>query len=422
MPAAPATPVDGEYAAPPLGRQESTTTTAAEGETTTTAPADGSTTTAPADGSTTTAPADGATTTTTAPADESDPAAEAANTIIIPDRPDPEGEPVGCTQVGPVGFEGGALSKSQAQLGGQTGSEWVVAVNVKGSERSRANELINACNAQQPTCPTKQMAIVLDGEVISAPQVNEPNLADQEFVISGGEGGFPEGSAKDLALKLRYGALPVEFTRSAERQVSPTLGEDSLQAGLLAGAIGLIAVALYLIVYYRALGVVVVLGLGVWSALMYGTICWLSASRGLTLSLSGVVGIVVSLGTTVDSYVVHFERLKDEVRLGKSVRASTEKGFQKAFKTILTADLASLMGAALLWYLTVGAVRGFAFFLGLSVVLDLLVAYCFDRPMVALLARSRFFTEHRVFGVARGLGRSSDDGARQTKTTAGAAS
>jgi preprotein translocase subunit SecD len=269
------------------------------------------------------------------------------------------------------------------------------------------------------------MGMVLDGEVISAPTVQGPNLADKDFQITGGgTGGFSESQAKDLALKLRYGALPVEFTRSAERQVSPTLGEDSLQAGILAGLIGLLAVAIYLIVYYRALGVVVILGLGVWSALMYGTVCWLSASRGLTLSLSGVVGIVVSLGTTVDSYVVHFERLKDEVRLGKSVRASTEKGFQMAFRTILTADLASLMGAALLWYLTVGAVRGFAFFLGLSVVLDLLVAYCFDRPMVALLARSRFFTEHPIFGVARGLGRSSDDGggAQTPKAKAGAAS
>ncbi|HEU5150348.1 MAG TPA: protein translocase subunit SecD [Iamia sp.] len=406
-----ATPVDGEYAAAPLARQEDTTTTAAEGETTTTA-AGGETTTTAAEGETTTTVAEGDTT-TTAPA--ADPAAEAANTIIIPFRADPDEEPISCTQVGPTGFEGGDLSKSQAELGGQTGSQWVVSIAIKGGSRSKANELINSCASPGAACPTGQMAIVLDNEVISAPQVNGPNLADQDFQI---EGQFSEGDAKDLALKLRYGALPVEFVRSAERQVSPTLGEDSLQAGLLAGVIGLVAVALYLIVYYRALGVVVVLGLGVWSALMYGTICWLSTTRGLTLSLSGVVGIVVSLGTTVDSYVVHFERLKDEVRLGKSVRASTEKGFQKAFKTILTADLASLMGAALLWYLTVGAVRGFAFFLGLSVVLDLLVAYCFDRPMVALLARSRFFTEHPIFGVARGLGRSGDGSATPRPTEA----
>lgn len=416
-PAAPAAPVDGEYAAAPLGRQESTTTTttAPEGETTTTV-AEGETTTTVAEGETTTT-APGDTTTTTAPA--SDPAAEAANTIVIPFRPVADAEPVACTQVGPAGFEGGALSGANAQLGGSTGSEWVVAVNVKRSQRSKANELINACASGAATCPPQgansqgtpagSMAIVLDGEVISAPVVSAPNLADQEFVISGGgTGGFPQGEAKDLALKLRYGALPVEFTRSAERQVSPTLGEDSLRAGILAGIIGLVAVALYLMVYYRALGVVVVLGLGVWSALMYGTICWFSETRGLTLSLAGVVGIVVSLGTTVDSYVVYFERLKDEVRMGKSVRASTERGFEKAFKTIVTADVASLLGAALLWWLTVGAVRGFAFFLALSVVLDLIVAYGFTRPVVALLGRSDFFTRNPVFGVARGLGSSGD--------------
>ena len=337
--------------------------------------------------------------------------------------------------MGPVGFEGDALSSAQAQLGGTSGAEWVVGVNIKGGSRSAANDLFNACFSGAPTCPSSgaqsadgqggngQLAIVLDDEVVSAPSVNSQDLADEEFVISGGgSDGFAEGDAKDLALVLRYGALPVEFTRSAERQVSPTLGEESLQAGILAGLIGLVAVALYLILYYRALGVVVVMGLAVWSSLMYGVICWLSATQGLTLSLAGVVGIVVSLGTTVDSYVVHFERLKDEVKLGKSVRASTEKGFQKAFRTILTADLASLMGAALLWWLTVGAVRGFAFFLGLSVVLDIFVAYCFDRPMVALLARNRFFTENRVFGVARGLGRSDGGGTQTPETRAGAPS
>ncbi|WCO68988.1 protein translocase subunit SecD [Iamia majanohamensis] len=411
-PARPVPPVggvtDGESAAPDLGRQEpdgSTTTAPAE--------PDGSTTTAPAEGATTTtAPADGATTTTAPVADGAADAAggPAEDTVILPSR-EAEGQPRSCVQLGPVGFEGDALSSAQAQLGGTSGSDWVVGVNVKGGERDEANALFNACSTGGPTCPGQpgQAAIVLDDEVVSAPAVQDQNLADEEFVISGGgEGGFSEGEAKDLALVLRYGALPVEFTRSAERQVSPTLGEESLDAGILAGVIGLVAVALYLLLYYRALGLVVVAGLAVWGALMYGVICWLSATQGLTLSLAGVVGIVVSIGTTVDSYVVHFERLKDEVKLGKTVRSSTEKGFARAFRTILTADIASFIGAALLWWLTVGAVRGFAFFLGLSVVLDVLVAYCFDRPMVGLLARNRFFTENRIFGVARGLGRSDD--------------
>lgn len=396
-PARPVPPVggltDGESAAPLLGRQD-------DGGSTTTAPDSAPTTPPAAD------PVPGA------PTDEiplPEDTQTADDTVTLPTQ-ERDGVPPSCSQLGPIGFEGDALSGSQAELGGSTGSEWVVAVNIKGSDRDAANALFNSCASGGPSCPGQpgQAAIILDGEVVSAPAVNDQNLADDQFVISGGgDGGFEEGDAKDLALVLRYGALPVEFTRSAERQVSPTLGEESLRAGILAGVIGLVAVALYLILYYRALGVVVVLGLAVWGALLYGVICWLSATRGLTLSLAGVVGIVVSVGTTVDSYVVHFERLKDEVKLGKSVRASTEKGFQKAFRTILTADLASFMGAALLWYLTVGAVRGFAFFLGLSVVLDLFVAYCFDRPMVGLLARNRFFTENRIFGVARGLGQDS---------------
>ncbi|MGI8937189.1 MAG: protein translocase subunit SecD [Iamia sp.] len=395
---APARPVpqvggitDGETAAPLLGRQD-------DGSTTTTPPAED-----PAP--TTAVPGDGSTDEIPLPEDTQ----TQDDTVTLPTQ-ERDGVPRSCSQLGPIGFEGDALSSAQAELGGTTGSEWVVAVNIKGSDRDAANALFNACASGGPSCPggPGQAAIVLDDEVVSAPAVNSQNLADEQFVISGGgQGGFEEGDAKDLALVLRYGALPVEFTRSAERQVSPTLGEESLQAGILAGLIGLVAVALYLILYYRALGMVVVMGLAVWSSLMYGVISWLSATQGLTLSLAGVVGIVVSVGTTVDSYVVHFERLKDEVKLGKSVRASTEKGFQKAFRTILTADLASFMGAALLWWLTVGAVRGFAFFLGLSVVLDLFVAYTFDRPMVALLARNRFFTENRIFGVARGLGQDS---------------
>ena len=278
VPAGPSAVTDGEYAAAPLARQEETTTTAAEGATTTTA-AEGATTTAPADGATTTVPGD--TTTTAPPVDASDPAAEAANTIVVPDRPDPDAPPIGCAQVGPTGFEGGALSKSQAELNRGGSAGWIVSIAIKGSQQSKANELINACAGGQQTCPTGSMAMVLDGEVISAPTVQGPNLANDDFQITGGgTAGFTESQAKDLALKLRYGALPVEFTRSAERQVSPTLGEDSLRAGILAGLIGLLAVAIYLIVYYRALGVVVILGLGVWSALMYGTVCWLSASRG----------------------------------------------------------------------------------------------------------------------------------------------
>ncbi|MDQ6697929.1 MAG: protein translocase subunit SecD [Actinomycetota bacterium] len=312
-------------------------------------------------------------------------------------------------QLGPVGFEGSALSKAEAGL---SNGSWQVNVSVRGKDKAKANATFNACYNATATCPPTgrddkgqgrgAIAIVLDGKVISAPTVNGPDLASETFTISGN---FDAKRAKELALVLRYGALPVEFRTETVQQVSATLGKDSLNAGLLAGLIGIAAVGLYMLLYYRGLGLVVILGLMVWGGLMYSIVCYLSQNSGLALSLSGITGIIVSVGTTVDSYVVYFERLKDEVRSGKTVRSSTERGFQRAFRTILTADISSFIGAALLWWLTVGPVRGFAFFLGLSTVLDVIVAYMFTRPLVILLGRSRLFTEARFFGIARGLAR-----------------
>jgi preprotein translocase subunit SecD len=185
--------------------------------------------------------------------------------------------------------------------------------------------------------------------------------------------------------------------------VSATLGKDSLNAGLLAGGIGLALVLLYMLAYYRALGLVVVLGLGISGMLLYAIISQLSQSSGLALSLAGATGIIVSVGVTADSYIVYFERLKDEIRSGKTVRSSVDRGFSRAYRTILAADLVSILAAGILYLFTVSSVRGFAFFLGLSTLLDLITAYTFTRPMVVLLGRNRTFTEARFFGVARGL-------------------
>jgi preprotein translocase subunit SecD len=175
-------------------------------------------------------------------------------------------------------------------------------------------------------------------------------------------------------------------------------------AGLVAGLVGLGLVVLYMILYYRVLGVVVLLGLIVWSALNFAVICWLGQTRGLALSLAGVTGLVVSVGVTVDSYVVYFERLKDDLRLGRTFRSSTERSWKRAFRTIVAANVASLIGAVLLYVLTVGPVRGFAFFLGLATALDVVVAWFFIRPLVSLMGRSRVVTEAKWWGVARGLG------------------
>ncbi|MCU1354857.1 MAG: Protein translocase subunit SecD [Acidimicrobiales bacterium] len=394
----PTTTAPPTTSAPAGSTVPSASTTSAPGSTTTTTAADGSTGSSSSCGGAVTPAKKGTTTTTTAPL----PAGTASF---------PSDDGALLYTLGPVGFTGDALSSAKAALG-QTG-EWQVSVSVHSAQKATANATMNACYQGGATCPGQgasasggqnsgAVAIVLDGKVLSAPQVNGPDLASSTFEITGN---FTQSEAKDLALVLRYGSLPVEFNTVALQQVSATLGKDSLHAGLIAGFIGIAAVALYMLLYYRGLGLVVITGLGVWGGLMYGIVCWLGQTQGLALTLSGITGIIVSVGTTVDSYVVFFERLRDEVRAGRSVRASTERGFASAIRTILTADISSFIGAFLLWYLTVGPVRGFAFFLGLSVVLDLLVAYCFTRPLVILLGRSKRFTDARFLGLAAALDR-----------------
>ncbi|MHB8329782.1 MAG: preprotein translocase subunit SecD, partial [Acidimicrobiales bacterium] len=249
------------------------------------------------------------------------------------------------------------------------------------------------------------VGIDLDGEIQSAPLTQPSNASFQSF---GGKvqisGSFTQSSAQTLALVLNYGALPVRLVQLNKEQVSPTLGKSSLKAGLVAGLGGLLLVLLYTIFYYRALGVVVVSGLLVTGALLWAIVSALGHSGlNLTLDLAGVTGLIVSVGITVDSYIVYFERLKDEARAGRSVRTSVDKSFRGAFRTVLAADLVSLSAAVVLYLLSVGTVRGFAFFLGLSTLLDVLTTFFFTRPLVILLGRSRTVTDARVIGIARGL-------------------
>lgn len=298
--------------------------------------------------------------------------------------------------LGPVLLNGDIVSSANPLVDQTTGT-WTVQVNFTGSGGTKFDNVIAKQYYQ------KQVAIVLDNKVESAPSINSQQF-NGTATISGGSGGFTHKEASNLALVLRYGALPVQLTRSEVQTVSATLGKDSLNAGLVAGFIGLALVLLYMVLYYRALGIVVLLGLGVSGALLFSLVTYLGQSNlHQSLSLSGVVGIIVSVGVTVDSYIVFFERLKDDIRAGKSIRSSTDRSFARAWRTIWTADLVSIIAALLLFVLTVGAVRGFAFFLGLSTLLDLLVAYTFTRPMVVLVGRNRMFTEARFLGVARGL-------------------
>ena len=320
-------------------------------------------------------------------------------TVTLPELED--GEIIARYVLGPAELTGEIVKTARA-IPPQAAEGWTVTVDFTGKGADAFDEMASRYVGQQ-------VAIVLDGVVRSAPVIREARFGGTA-VISGGEGGMGEREAKDLALVLRYGALPIELEQQEARTVSATLGRESLEAGLAAGFVGLALVLLYMIVYYRALGLVVLLGLGVWAALMWSTVSLLGETAGLALSLAGATGIVVSVGVTVDSYVVFFERLKDEVRAGRSVRSSVERGFSRAFRTILAADFASFLGAALLYWLTVGPVRGFAFFLGLSTLLDVVVAWFFTRPMVALVSRNRAFTDMPFFGVARGLAANASGG------------
>lgn len=301
--------------------------------------------------------------------------------------------------LGPAQLSGSALKTAVASLNPQSG-RWGIDFTLTSAGAPKFDQLARIDYQ-------KQLAIVLDGVVESAPLINSTSFAGRGRI----SGHFTAGQAKSLALVLRYGALPVQLDQQSVQSVSPTLGAASLRAGVVAGLAGLALVMAYTIAYYRALGVVVVTGLATTAALLYSIISLLSQTSGLTLDLAGVTGLIVSVGVTVDSYIVYFERLKDEVRSGASIRASVDRSFLRAFRTIVAADLVSLIGAVVLYLLSVAQVRGFAFFLGLSTLLDIVTAWVFTRPLVILLGRSRAFTEARWLGVARGLGAPSRPGA-----------
>jgi preprotein translocase subunit SecD len=261
---------------------------------------------------------------------------------------------------------------------------------------------------QDPSNPpyASMEAIELDGVVQSAPTIQAPAFHGTAVISGSSAAPFSSKQASDLALVLKYGSLPVRFVPQSVQTVSASIGKDSLRAGLLAGIAGIAVVMIYMLLYYRLLALVVLVGLGIGGALLYSILAQLSQStrHPLTLTLAGVTGIIVSVGITVDSYIVFFERLKDEVRAGRTVRQSVERSFSRAFRTVLTADLVSFLAALILYLFTVGDVRGFAFTLGLSTALDVFVAWFFIRPAVILIGRRRSLVDNPVFGIARGLG------------------
>ncbi|MDD3719164.1 MAG: protein translocase subunit SecD [Actinomycetota bacterium] len=244
----------------------------------------------------------------------------------------------------------------------------------------------------------KQLAIVLDYSLESFPVVNEP-IPGGEGVISGD---FSREDARDLALVLRMGALPVEFEPDPlVETISATLGRDSLRQGLIAGLVGIVLVVLYMLFMYRGLGVVTTLSLAVFGLFIYGIICLLGQFIDWKLTLAGIAGVVVSIGISADSSVVYFERLKEEVRDGKTLRSGVDRAYKSAFRTIIAADAATFITAFILWILAMGSVKGFAFTLGIATILDVFISYFFTHPMVSLLSRLETYNKPRLIGVGR---------------------
>ncbi|HEU5267892.1 MAG TPA: protein translocase subunit SecD [Jatrophihabitans sp.] len=314
--------------------------------------------------------------------------------------------------LGPVIVPGKQIDSASAQApnvaNGQT--QWAVGLNFKsageaawakytaahniGDTSGTTNASPTSCNSATYPCATF-VGFVLDGRIISIP-VNETAINGGTTQI---RGSFDETSANQLADQLRFGALPLSFTTQQAQTVSATLGTSQLKAGLLAGGIGLILVVIYSLLYYRALGLVTIASLLVSGVLTYAMLVILGTQIGFTLSLAGIAGFIVAVGITADSFVVFFERIKDEVHGGRSVRVAVPRAWVRARRTILSADTVSFLAAAILYYFAAGDVKGFAFTLGLSTILDLVVVFLFTHPMVSLLSRSRAFGSPRFTGL-----------------------
>jgi preprotein translocase subunit SecD len=284
----------------------------------------------------------------------------------------------------PAAVQGTEIASASAGLS-QSGTGWEVNLTFTSVGAQQFADTTAKLAQQQP--PLNQFGIVLDGLVQSAPSVSTAIIGGSAVIT----GQFTAEEAKALANVLKYGSLPVSLEVSSVQQLSPTLGQDQLTAGLIAGALGLLLVVLYLVAYYRALGVVAVASLLVAALITYELFVILGRQLGFTLSLAGVAGAIVAIGITADSFVVYFERIRDEIREGRSLRAAGDAGWIRARRTILAADFVSFLAAVVLYFLSVGSVRGFAFTLGLTTLVDVLVAFMFTRPLVSWLMRTKWF-------------------------------
>ncbi|MEU0130280.1 MULTISPECIES: protein translocase subunit SecD [unclassified Streptomyces] len=285
--------------------------------------------------------------------------------------------------LGPAEVSGTDVDDAKAQFDQQRGI-WLVSMEFTDKGSKKFQTITKKLSAQQS--PQNQFAISLDGEVVSAPQVNETLSGSAEI-----SGSFTQQSAEDLANVLSYGALPLSFTEDTVTTVTAALGGEQLEAGLIAGAIGLALVVIYLVAYYRGLALIALLSLLVSGILTYTIMALLGPAIGFALNLPAVCGAIVAIGITADSFIVYFERIRDEIREGRTLRPAVERAWPRARRTILVSDFVSFLAAAVLFLVTVGKVQGFAFTLGLTTLLDVVVVFLFTKPVMTLMARTKFF-------------------------------
>jgi preprotein translocase subunit SecD len=293
----------------------------------------------------------------------------------------------------PAEVLGKQISKATSLVDPQGASGWYVTLEFNGEGTSKFGAMTTRLTSL--AAPQNQAAIVLDGLVYSAPRINEAINAGTAQIT----GNFSQVEAQDLANVLKYGALPLAFDRGEVQQVSPTLGAEQLRGGLTAGILGLLLVVTYSLLYYRGLGIVSVSSLLVAAAMVLLSFLLLGEWIGFTLTLAGIAGAIVAIGITADSFIVYFERIRDEIRDGKSLRSAVETGWSRARRTVIVADVVSLIAAIMLYFFAVGGVRGFAFTLGLTTIIDLIVVFFFTKPLVTYVAKFEFFNQgHRLSG------------------------
>jgi preprotein translocase subunit SecD len=300
--------------------------------------------------------------------------------------------------VGPAGSTGEVFERGSAGVGLDQSGGWMVNVSLRDDGLAAWNALATACNSAGPTCPSQRLAIVLDDTIQSAPTVQQP-VFDNDIQITGA---FEESEARGLARVLNRGAFPVQIEQQRVETVSATAGEDSLNAAVIAGLIGVAVMLAFMVFYYRKLAVAIVIGLGVWAMTVFAMASFVSNTWNYAFTIAGATGLIISVGITIDSYVVFFERIRDETRHGRSPSNAAVRSFQSSWKTILAADFVSLLAAFILFWLSVGSVKGFALYLGMTTICDLLVFYFVTRPAVFLLTQTRWFNKRRQARVAAG--------------------